>query len=152
MIVIFSEFAKWIAETIKPTAQPMEFYSQDLTGHVPDHGTSHVTAVDTHGNAVSVTSTINQLLGSNRVSPSLGIVWNDQMDDFSTPGQPNGFGFAPSPANFIKPGKKPMSSMSPAIIYDQKEGRVSTFTLTIFFLYYRHYRILHFNYCFDFLR
>jgi len=95
-----------------------------LTAQVPDHGTAHVSALDHEGNAVSVTSTINQLLGSNRLSPTLGILWNDQMDDFSTPGQANGFGFAPSPANFIAPGKKPMSSMSPAVIYDKKEGKV----------------------------
>ncbi|CAD5224368.1 unnamed protein product [Bursaphelenchus okinawaensis] len=118
------EFSKWIASMIKDEAQDMEYYSKNLTGQVPDHGTSHVTSLDAQGNAASVTSTVNQLLGSVRVSQSLGIVWNDQMDDFSTPGVPNGFGFAPSPANFIKPGKKPMSSMSPVIIYDKKEGRV----------------------------
>ncbi|CAD5232244.1 unnamed protein product [Bursaphelenchus xylophilus] len=118
------EFAKWVAGMIKEEAQPMEYYSRNLTGHVPDHGTSHVTSLDPQGNAASVTSTVNQLLGAVRISQSLGIVWNDQMDDFSTPGVANGFGFAPSPANFIQPGKKPMSSMSPVIIYDSKEGRV----------------------------
>ncbi|KAI6213720.1 hypothetical protein M3Y94_00184700 [Aphelenchoides besseyi] len=117
-------FAKWVAKMIKDTAQPQEYYSRDLTAQVPDHGTAHVSALDHEGNAVSVTSTINQLLGSNRISPTLGILWNDQMDDFSTPGQPNGFGFAPSPANFIAPGKKPMSSMSPAIVYDKRESKV----------------------------
>ncbi|KIH45011.1 hypothetical protein ANCDUO_24954 [Ancylostoma duodenale] len=42
------------------------------------------------------------------------------MDDFSTPGMDNGFGFAPSETNFIQPGKRPMSSMSPMVIFDKK--------------------------------
>ncbi|KAI6193514.1 Gamma-glutamyltranspeptidase domain containing protein [Aphelenchoides besseyi] len=133
----FATFAKWVAKMIKDTAQPQEYYSRDLTAQVPDHGTAHVSALDHEGNAVSVTSTINLLLGSNRISPTLGILWNDQMDDFSTPGKPNAFGFAPSPTNFIAPGtsirskkeqavlgKKPMSSMSPAIVYDKRESKV----------------------------
>lgn len=57
-------------------------------------------------------------------SPILGIVWNDEMDDFSTPGMDNGFGFAPSVANYIKPGKRPMSSMSPMVIYDEETKNV----------------------------
>lgn len=59
-----------------------------------------------------------------RASPTLGIVWNDQMDDFSTPGMKNSFGYAPSETNFIQPGKRPMSSMSPMIIYNKNENRV----------------------------
>ncbi|KAH7730479.1 Protein H14N18.4 b [Aphelenchoides avenae] len=46
------------------------------------------------------------------------------MDDFSTPGTANAFGFAPSPENFIVPGKRPMSSMSPMIVYNKNDGKV----------------------------
>jgi gamma-glutamyltranspeptidase len=58
-------------------------------------------------------------------SPQLGIVWNNHMDDFSVPGLANGtFGFAPSRANFIEPGKRPMSSMSPLVVYDRESRKV----------------------------
>ncbi|KAL3096083.1 hypothetical protein niasHS_005842 [Heterodera schachtii] len=117
-------FSKWIASLIPEKAQPLNYYSLDLTGHVPDHGTSHVVAIDHEGNAISATSTINQLLGSKRVSPTLGIIWNDQMDDFSTPNMTNLFGFAPSPTNYIVPKKRPMSSMSPMIVYNKNNGKV----------------------------
>jgi len=46
------------------------------------------------------------------------------MDDFSTPNQANLFGFAPSPANYIQPKKRPMSSMSPIIVYNKNSGKV----------------------------
>nr|CAD2157868.1 unnamed protein product [Meloidogyne enterolobii] len=117
-------FAKWIASLVPNEAQPMKYYSLDLTGHVPDHGTSHVVAIDHEGNAVSATSSINQLLGSKRMSPTLGIIWNDSMDDFSSPNLTNAFGFSPSPENFILPKKRPMSSMSPTVIYNKNSGKV----------------------------
>ena len=52
-----------------------------------------------------------------------GIIFNDEMDDFSTPGAVNAWGFPASPSNYIVPGKRPQSSMSPTILLDN-EGEV----------------------------
>lgn len=52
------------------------------------------------------------------MSPSTGIIFNNQMNDFSTPGVTNFYGIPSSPTNYIKPGKRPMSSMCPTIFTD----------------------------------
>lgn len=80
-----------------------------------DHGTAHISVLAPNGDAVSATGTINYILGSLRRSKT-GIILNDEMDDFSTPGKINVYGIAPSEANYVEPGKRPMSSMAPTII------------------------------------
>jgi gamma-glutamyltranspeptidase/glutathione hydrolase len=79
-------------------------------------GTSHIVTADASGMAVSLTTTVNLLFGSQLMVPETGVIMNDEMNDFSIPGTSNAFGYIPSPANFIKPGKRPLSSISPTIV------------------------------------
>ncbi|XP_070571963.1 glutathione hydrolase 1 proenzyme-like [Ptychodera flava] len=88
-----------------------------------DHGTSHLSVLAENGDAVSVTSTINNSFGAKFRSLRTGLIINNQMDSFSSPGVVNSDGIRPSEANFISPGKRPMSSMSPTLILD-KNGNV----------------------------
>lgn len=83
---------------------------------VDDHGTMHLNVVDSLGNAVALTSTVNLLWGGKFVSPRTGIVMNNQMDDFSSPGFDNHFLVPPHESNYIVPGKRPLSSMNPLIV------------------------------------
>jgi gamma-glutamyltranspeptidase/glutathione hydrolase len=79
--------------------------------------TTHLSVIDKDGNAVSVTTTLNNSYGSRTVVGHAGFFINDEMDDFSIkPGVPNMYGAIGGEANAIMPGKRMLSSMSPTIV------------------------------------
>jgi gamma-glutamyltranspeptidase/glutathione hydrolase len=107
---IFSELEQYAAAHPQPVAN-----------HESPH-TTHYSVVDAEGNAVSVTTTINDWFGSRVTADGLGFLLNDEMDDFSAkPGVPNSDGLIQGPANAIGPGKRPLSSMTPTIVV--RDGR-----------------------------
>ena len=97
-----------------------DYYGADFQSMSEDHGTAHVSVVAPNGDAVAITSTINTYFGNKFMSPSTGIIMNDEMDDFSYPNETNIYGLPPSVNNYVKPGKRPMSSMCPAVIVDSE--------------------------------
>ena len=85
--------------------------------------TTHYSVVDPAGNAVSVTTTLNDSFGSRVTAEGLGFLLNDEMDDFaSKQGVPNAYGLIQGPANAIGPGKRPLSAMTPTIVL--KDGKL----------------------------
>jgi len=96
-----------------------------LAGVAPAHGdganTTHFSIIDNAGNMVAATLSINYGFGSGYVSPSTGILLNDEMDDFATrPGEPNAYGLVQGTANAVAPGKRMLSSMTPTFVIGPK--------------------------------
>lgn len=86
--------------------------------------TAHLSVIDAEGNAVAMTTTVNYLFGACVVVPGTGILLNDEMDDFdAAPGTPNAYGLVGQGANAPEPGKVPLSSMAPTLVFDP-EGRL----------------------------
>jgi gamma-glutamyltranspeptidase/glutathione hydrolase len=82
-----------------------------------DHGTSHLSIIDSEGNGAASTLTINGTFGAMMMVPGTGIILNNEMDDFSAkPGEQNIYGLTGGEANAIAPGKRPVSSMTPTIV------------------------------------
>lgn len=85
--------------------------------------TTHFSIIDGDGNAVSNTYTLNLAYGSKVTVPGIGVLLNNEMDDFtSKPGVPNAYGLIQGEANAIAGGKRPLSSMTPTIVL--REGNV----------------------------
>ncbi|PKH18790.1 gamma-glutamyltransferase [Pseudomonas fluorescens] len=100
------------SQAIKPGVSPHE-----------GNNTTHYSIVDTWGNAVSVTYTLNDWFGAGVMASKTGVILNDEMDDFTAKvGVPNMYGLVQGEANAIAPGKTPLSSMSPTIV--TRDGKV----------------------------
>ena len=83
--------------------------------------TTHFSIIDAFGNRVAGTLSINTPFGSGVVAGKSGVLLNNTMDDFAlSPGVPNAYGLVGSEANSIKPGKRPLSSMSPTFVEDAR--------------------------------
>jgi gamma-glutamyltranspeptidase/glutathione hydrolase len=88
-----------------------------------EQNTTHYSVVDEAGDAVAVTTTLNDTFGSRATLPGLGFLLNDEMDDFASKvGVPNSYGLIQGEANAIQPGKRPLSTMTPAMLV--KDGRL----------------------------
>ncbi len=104
------------ATTFSPT------YFGSVAG-APDAGTSHLSVIDRWGNAVACTTTINTTFGSLLVAKGMGIILNNEMDDFAAqPGARNVYGLLGSEPNSIAPRKRPLSSMTPTLVL--RKGQV----------------------------
>lgn len=92
--------------------------------------TTHFSVVDSAGNAVAITTTVNGYFGSAVTVRGAGFVMNNEMNDFAVnPGEPNAFGLVQGEVNAIEPGKRMLSSMSPTIVVNP-EGRTELVTGT----------------------
>jgi gamma-glutamyltranspeptidase / glutathione hydrolase len=108
---IFSQLEQYAAQ-----------HPQPLAVREPDH-TTHYSVVDSGGNAVAVTTTLNDSFGSRVTAEGLGFLLNDEMDDFAAKqGVANLYGLIQGPANAIGPGKRPLSAMTPTIVL--KDGKL----------------------------
>jgi gamma-glutamyltranspeptidase/glutathione hydrolase len=100
--------------------------SQAAHGNIPiseSNETTHYSIVDTEGNAIAATTTLNGAYGSKLYSEELGFFFNNQMDDFSAkPGEPNSYGLIGAEANSIAPEKRMLSSMTPTIV--EQKGKL----------------------------
>jgi gamma-glutamyltranspeptidase/glutathione hydrolase len=120
--LISKAYAEKIRKKIQPdratpsAALPMKFSNKE------GENTTHYSVVDKWGNAVAVTYTINRFFGSYMMAGNTGFFLNDEMDDFAAkPGAANQFGLVQGEANNIQPGKRPLSSMMPTIVMQDRQ-------------------------------
>ena len=120
--LLSKDYAASIRAVIDPAKAGV---SKDLKPGVAPHegsNTTHYSIVDSLGNAVSVTYTLNDWFGAKVTAAKTGVLLNNEMDDFTAKiGVPNIYGLVQGQANKIEPGKRPLSSMSPTII--TKDGK-----------------------------
>ena len=112
-----------LRSSISPDKATPSSHLPGLGGASENATTTHYSVVDSKGDAVAVTYTLNDDFGAKVIAGDTGVLMNDEMDDFTAkPGYPNGFGLIQGKANAIAPGKRPLSSMTPTFV--EKDGKV----------------------------
>ncbi|MFT4247472.1 MAG: gamma-glutamyltransferase [Pseudomonas sp.] len=116
-VLLSKDYALGLRSTINPDkATPSDLLSGNPTP-LEDDETTHFSIIDGEGNLVGATQTVNLLYGSGLIPKGTGVLLNDEMDDFALkPGTPNAFGVMGYEANAPKPGKRPLSSMTPTFM------------------------------------
>ncbi|CAN5246598.1 gamma-glutamyltransferase [soil metagenome] len=115
-------FSTFSPDSITPSEQ---INRGDIAGFDEASETTHFSIIDSDGNAVAVTTTLNGSYGSYVTVTGAGFLLNNEMDDFSAkPGEPNMFGLTGAEANAIEPNKRMLSSMSPTIVTKDGEVRI----------------------------
>ena len=106
----------------KKASSSIEIHQGEPQGYESEE-TTHFSVVDARGNAVAVTTTLNNTFGNSIVVDSAGFLLNNEMDDFSVkPGFPNMYGLVGGEANSVKPCKRMLSSMTPTMV--EKNGKL----------------------------
>jgi gamma-glutamyltranspeptidase / glutathione hydrolase len=113
--LLSKEYAAELRSQIRERASVTPPFEKDAEGGA---STTHYSIVDSDGNAVSCTTTLNNSYGSAVTVTGAGFLLNDEMDDFATSGQPNMYGLVQGEANAIAPGKRMLSAMTPSIVLD----------------------------------
>ena len=122
-----SAVAKLRENLIDPlTTFPPAHYTEGSPFHIPiTTGTSHLSVLAENGDAVAVTTTINSYFGSKIRSSNYGLIFNNEMADFSVSDKtvPT-YKLPPGPHNYVAPGKRPQSSTCPAVMLSKDGSRV----------------------------
>src|SRR5579863_7185693 len=120
--LLSAQYAESIRAQIQPNRATPSSALQGLAAAEEHPTTTHYSVVDRLGNAVSVTYTINDSFGAKVIAGNTGFFLNDEMDDFTAKaGVPNVFGLVQGKANAVAPGKRPLSSMTPTLVF--KDGK-----------------------------
>ena len=120
--LLSDEYAQLIRQLIpaNKAIPPEQVYDNEV--QTEGTNTTHYSVIDSEGNAVAVTYTINSYFGAGVVAPGTGFILNNEMDDFTTKvGAANQFGLKQGSVNIVEPGKRPLSSMSPTIVTKDDE-------------------------------
>jgi len=112
--IVSKDFARTLRDSIGDRATA----AQQIAGAHEGANTTHISVVDAQGNAVALTTTVNEPFGSCVVAQGTGVLLNDEMDDFAVaPGVMNAFDVRGGSENAPGPGKVPLSSMAPTFVF-----------------------------------